>query len=52
MEKDIKELKKHIQEIVDKYNIEGISVYIDKETETYLQGEQTINRKATIAVEV
>lgn len=52
MEKDIKELKKHIQEFVDKYNIESISVYIDKETETYLQGEQTINRKATIAVEV
>lgn len=51
MEKDIKELK-HIQEFVDKYNIESISVYIDKETETYLQGEQTINRKATIAVEV
>lgn len=52
MEEDIKALKKHIQEFVDKYNIESISVYIDKETETYLQGEQTINRKATIAVEV
>lgn len=52
MEEDIKELKKYIQEFIDKYEIESIAVYIDKETVTYLQREETINRKATIAVEV
>lgn len=52
MEEDIKKLKEYIQKVVNKYNIESVSVYIDKETVQYLQKEETINRKVTVAVEV
>lgn len=53
MEKDLKELKGHIQGFVDKYSIKNISVYINEETLQFLgEKEKTVKREATIAVEV
>ncbi len=52
MEKDLYSLKYQIQEFVDKYHINDISVYIEKETEEQLDEEIITKRAVFVAAEV
>ncbi len=52
MDKELYALKCQIQELVDKYQINDINVYIEKETVRRLDEEVVTERHAFISVEV